>query len=72
MRIIIRVGDGSLEVRGSEAGKRAQRRRARSVLPAQWESDSLLQSCGDERGRVWIWPRSCGGHWFPFTGFDGA
>jgi hypothetical protein len=45
----------------SEEGPRRQR--ASSVIPAQWELDqeSLLQSCENMRGRVWIRPMSCGG-----------
>ena len=39
------------------------RQRASTVIPAQWESDqeSLLQSCENMGGRVWIRPMSCGG-----------
>ena len=45
----------------SEEGSRRQR--VSSVIPPQWESDqeSLLQSCENVRGRVWIRPMSCGG-----------
>lgn len=77
VRIIIRVGDGSLEVRGSEAGTRARRQRASSVLPAQWESDVLRREPtavvqGREGAGFGYGRRVVGVISFPFPGFDGA